>query len=261
NNGVIGGRLRFAPGTFLVAQSTGQLLLEQFAPPIAPLANPLLATSFARSVRAAPPPPPPLGGVLEFAGDGELAGNLVLQFRNGFAPRAGDAIEVVQAGGALTGAFTNVEVRGLAPGAQFDTSAAGGALQLVALNDTVALPSVSLVAKPIVKEKKKARGGAKVKLVREGDTSAALLVAYTVGGTAQNGIDYVTLTGTVEIPAGKKSAKLLVKPFAEGLLEDAETIELEIQPGEGYTAGLPSKLTLELQSKDGVEKTKKPRRG
>jgi hypothetical protein len=154
-----------------------------------------------------------------------------------------------------------VEVRGLAPGAQFDTSSAGGALQLVALTDTVALPSVSLAAKPIVKEKKKAKGGAKVKLVRAGDTSAPLLVSYTVRGTAQNGIDYETLPGTVEIPAGKKSAKVLVSAFTDGLFEAPETIELEVQSGEGYTAGLPAKVVLELQSKDGVEKTKKrPRR-
>jgi hypothetical protein len=259
NNGVMGGRVRLAPGTFIASASTGLLLIEQFAAPSAASANPLLATSFARAVRAAPPPPPPLGGLLEFAGDGEIGGNLVLQFRNGFAPRAGEAIEVVQAGGALTGAFANVEVRGLAPGAQFDTSAASGALQLVALSDTVALPSVSLSAKPIVKEKQ-GKGGARVKFVRDGDTSAPLFVSYTIGGTAQNGIDFATLPGSVEIPAGKKSAKVLVRAFAEGQLEGPETIELEVQSGEGYTAGLPSRLVLELQSKDGVEKRKKPRR-
>jgi hypothetical protein len=264
NDGTLAGRITLAAGTFIAAQSTGTLELLQSGPPTAPALSPLAATRFARALRAPAPPPVPLGGLLEFEGDGELAGKLVLQFQNGFAPRQGDAIELVRAGGALGGAFSSIEVRGLAPvggiapEAQFDTGSSGGGLQLVALNDTVALPAVSLVAKPILKEKKKR--GLKVKVLRQGDTSAPLVVSYAIGGSAQNGIDYETLSGSVEIPARKKSAKIAVRPFAEGLLEEPETIELELLPGSDYAPSLLSKLTIELQSQDGVAKKKRKRR-
>ena len=35
-------------------------------------------------------------------------------------------------------------------------------------------------------------------VTRSGDTAEALTVAYTVNGTATNGVDYVELSGTVE---------------------------------------------------------------
>lgn len=258
NNGVLSGRIRLAAGTFVSSQSTGVLELVQSGAPPAPALSPLAAVRFPRSLRAPAQPPVPLGGLLEFEGDGELGGKLVLQFQNGFAPRAGEAIEVVRAGGALSGAFSEVEVRGLAPGAQFDTGTDGGGLQLVAVSDTLALPSVSLAAKPILKEKKK--GGLKVKVLRTGDTSAPLFVSYAIGGSARNGIDYETLSGIVEIPARRKSAKIAVRPFAEGLLEEPETIELEVLPGANYTPSLLSKLTIDLESQDGVAKKKRKRR-
>jgi hypothetical protein len=81
-------------------------------------------------------------------------------------------------------------------------------------------------------------------------------VRYAVRGTARNGIDYNLLTGVVEIPAKKKSAKLLIRPVAEGLEEGPETIELEVLPGEGYAPSLAARVAIALE--DAV--AKKPRR-
>ena len=256
NNGTITAPIRLAPGTFIASSSTGTIEVLPAGSGSAPQLSPLAATAFARALRRpAPPPPPPASGPLEFEGDGEIAGNLVVQFRNGFAPRQGDAIELVKTGGALTGSFANVEIRGLAPGAQFDTSPAGGALTAVALNDTVALPTVSMTAKPTLKEKKKA--GAKVKLVRDGDTSAPLLVSYAIRGTARNGIDYDLLPGTLEIPARKRSAKLVIRPRRDALVEEPETIELELLPRPDYTPSLFSEVSIALTSADRIPEPKK----
>jgi hypothetical protein len=108
---------------------------------------------------------------------------------------------------------------------------------------------VSVKAKAKLRET--AKKGGKIKLKRTGDTSAPLLVAYTVGGTAQAGVDYEALPGAIEIPAGKKSATIAVRPIADGALEGPETIELELAPNEAFAPGLVSGATIELLSQDG----------
>jgi hypothetical protein len=162
----------------------------------------------------------------------------------------------VESGGELSGAFSEIAVEGLAPGAEFEPTVASGAVTLTSLVDAVALPTVSLKAKTKLKEKKK--GGLAVTFKRTGDLSQPLLVEYRVGGTATNGVDYQELPGAIEIPAGKRAAKLLVAPVADGRFEPAETIEIEVLPGAGYTPALVSSATVELAS---VEKrAKKARR-
>jgi hypothetical protein len=225
------------------------------APGAAAQLNPLAASSFARALRArpAPPPPPPFAGPLVVEGDATLAGRLLLQFYNGFAPRTGDAFEVLDVSGAVTGAFADVAVRGLAPGADFAEDFVGGKLTLTSLTDAEPLPTVSLKAKPLVKEKKKR--GLKLKLTRAGDTSQPLAVRYFVRGSATPGVDYEALPGVVEIPAKKKSAKLAIRPFSDGIPEGAETIELEVLPGEGYTPSLAAEVAIEID--DTVEKKRR----
>jgi hypothetical protein len=122
----------------------------------------------------------------------------------------------------------------------------------------VALPTVSMTAKTVLKEKKK--GGLKVKLVRDGDTSAPLLVSYAIRGTARNGIDYDLLPGTIEIPAGKRAAKITIRPRRDALVEGPETIELELLPGSDYTPSLFSEVAIELTSADALAEPKKGRR-
>jgi hypothetical protein len=155
---------------------------------------------------------------------------------------------VLEVAGDVIGDFAEVAAEGLAPGATFDATVAGGALTLVSLTDTTALPVVTLKAKAKVKETK--RGGTKIKVLRGGDRSTALAVGYKVGGTAQSGADFEALSGFVEIPAGKKSATILVRPIADGAFEPAETIEVELLPGDGYSVGFASRVSIALASKD-----------
>ena len=79
-----------------------------------------------------------------------------------------------------------------------------------------------------------------------GDLSQPLLVSYSVGGTATEGIDYEALPGVLEIPARKKSATLLVRPFADGAVEATETIELSVVPSEAATPSLAASVSIEL---------------
>jgi T5SS/PEP-CTERM-associated repeat protein len=201
------------------------------------------AAAGARSLAAAPPPPP--FQPLVVTGDAALDGKAVLQFGNGAAPRQGDQVELLQVSGDVTGAFDEVEVKGLAPGTfDFDATILGGSVVLTSLTDAEPLPFVNLSGKPLLLESRK---GAKVKLTRGGDTSAPLTVAYAVGGTAENGVDFVELPGTIEFPARKKSVTLLVQPIADGVAEGSETIELSLAPNESFAPGLASTLTLELR--------------
>lgn len=267
NHGTLTGRIRLAPGTNILGSSTGTvtIALAGASPAPAPAAAPVASDARAalleaRKKKPAPPPPPP-DGLLEFLGDGEVGGTLVLQFQNGHAPRQGDVIEAVRAAGTLGGGFSQVEVRGLAPGFAFDATAGADAVRVTALTDGVPLPFVSIKGKPELKEKKKK---AKLKLRREGDTSQPLLVQYAIRGTAKNGIDYELLPGTVEIRARKRSAKILLRPVRDGLFEDAETVEIEVLPGADYTPGAQATASLALLSDDPlvpeIKKPKKPKK-
>jgi hypothetical protein len=210
--------------------------------------DPLAAARFPRRALRAKPALPAFGPLV-VTGSATLDGRVELQFGNGVAPRLGEAFDVLEVAGTVTGSFAEVAIRGLVPGSfAFEPSLVGGKLTLTSLTDAAALPAVSVKAKARLKETAK-RGG-KIKLKRTGDTSAPLVVTYTVGGTAQSGIDYEALPGTIEIPAKKKSATIVVKPIADGLLEGPETIEFELAPNETFAPGAVSSAAIELLSKD-----------
>jgi hypothetical protein len=65
-------------------------------------------------------------------------------------------------------------------------------------------------------------------VTRTGDTSQALMVYYTVGGTARNGADYTRLPGAVTIPAGQSNALIVVHPMNDPDEEPAKTIDVRL---------------------------------
>jgi|GEM_PF-4215606 len=251
NQGVIGCGVQL--DAIYVQAPTGVVECPQAAPPAAPQLSPLAATRFARAVRAKrPTPPPPPPGPLVVTGNATLDGTLVLRFLNGFAPSEGDAFDLVDVAGNVTGAFASVVVQGLAPGADFAQDVAGGRITLTSLTDAEPLPVVSVKAQPTLRESR-SRKGLKIKVARTGDTSEPLAVQYVVRGAARNGLDYVQLPGVVEIPARKKSAKLALRAFPDGLAEGVETFTLELVPGDGYQTSLFSKVAVAIED----EKPKK----
>jgi len=64
---------------------------------------------------------------------------------------------------------------------------------------------------------------------RFGPTNAPLVVAYSLHGTAVNGVDYEALSGLATIPAGERSVDVIVKPLADDLAEGVETVVLRLE--------------------------------
>jgi len=86
-----------------------------------------------------------------------------------------------------------------------------------------------------------------------------MTVSYRLGGTARNGVDYATLPGTIDIPAKKKGAMLVIRPLVDGIVEGPETIEIEVLPGDDYAPAIPSSVTIALVGGEKPPKIKKRR--
>jgi hypothetical protein len=81
---------------------------------------------------------------------------------------------------------------------------------------------------------------------RTGSIGFPLWVNYWIGGTAANGVDYATLPGHVIIPAGKRSARIVVHPLDDttpewGLVGSrmsiTESVILTLRPSKAYHVG------------------------
>jgi hypothetical protein len=83
------------------------------------------------------------------------------------------------------------------------------------------------------------------RLRRTGPTNEALIVFIGLSGTASNGVDYLEISNTVAIPAGRRTASVVVTPVDDSISEQIETVILELQPDpslapiERYRIGWP----------------------
>jgi hypothetical protein len=95
---------------------------------------------------------------------------------------------------------------------------------------------------------------------RDRGTNHPLVVHYAVGGTASNGVDYESLRGRVEIPEGAWSARVVVQPLDDDLIEGTETVVLSLEPiacprvipppPECYIVGEPSRAIAFIRDND-----------
>lgn len=65
---------------------------------------------------------------------------------------------------------------------------------------------------------------------RDSGTNVPFVVHYSIGGPASNGVDYAALSGSVEIPAGRYEAEILVHPLADARAEGPEGVALRLLP-------------------------------
>jgi hypothetical protein len=72
---------------------------------------------------------------------------------------------------------------------------------------------------------------------RFGSTNAPLTVAYSMHGTAQNGIDYETLSRSTVIPSGSSATTITILPLADALPEGIETVILRLEEQPQYHLG------------------------
>jgi hypothetical protein len=115
---------------------------------------------------------------------------------------------------------------------------------------TNSLPVVIIYSRdPVAFEGTNYTGGTNVATFvvhRNRGTNSDMTVYYSVGGTASNGVDYVSLPGTVTIPAGERSAKITAVPLEDNDHELLNTVVLRLtQPPTAipptYAIGHPDK--------------------
>ena len=93
---------------------------------------------------------------------------------------------------------------------------------------------------------------------RNGVTTGALTVNFSINGTAtfntdytQSGADRFTPpTGTVDFGAGSSTATVTVDPTADNSVEPDETVILTVAAGTGYNVGAPSAATGTITNDD-----------
>ena len=99
-------------------------------------------------------------------------------------------------------------------------------------------------------------------LFREGTTNTALDVFYRVGGTASNGVDYVTLSGLATFPVGSHTAPIAVVPIDDSLVEGSETVIVTLIPPptavSNYAIGFPSTAAISIADNDGISTNHPP---
>ena len=86
---------------------------------------------------------------------------------------------------------------------------------------------------------------------RTGSTSDSLTVNYTLAGTATNGSDYTSLSGSVTILSGSSTATITLTPIDDVLVESNETVIVTVASNAAYTVGTPGGATVTITDNDG----------
>jgi hypothetical protein len=68
-----------------------------------------------------------------------------------------------------------------------------------------------------------------LRVTRQGRTDLPLSVFYSVGGTAENGVDYAKLPGSVTIPQGAASADIVIEAIDDAVPERTESVVVTIE--------------------------------
>ncbi|PYK98960.1 MAG: hypothetical protein DME19_10490 [Verrucomicrobia bacterium] len=90
---------------------------------------------------------------------------------------------------------------------------------------------------------------------RSGDTNSNLTIYYSISGTASNGVDYATLPGAVTIPAGLHTARIVVVPLDDAVVENIETVVLRLarpptNATPAYVIGQPNRAVAIIVDND-----------
>jgi Bacterial Ig domain/Calcineurin-like phosphoesterase/Calx-beta domain len=85
---------------------------------------------------------------------------------------------------------------------------------------------------------------------RTGPTTNPLTVSYGWSGTAGNGTDYVTLSGSIVIPANAASVVLSLTPLDDAIVEPTETAILTLVANPAYIVGSSGSATVTIADDD-----------
>ena len=159
------------------------------------------------------------------------------------------------AGGDADGANPAAAVFQARDGTLYGTTAYGGTARVgTVFRLALGLPGTTVGTTPVVTASVKGLGtaifdGHKARFLvsRTGaDFSQSLTVAYTLGGTAVNGVDYRALSGTIAIPAGSPSVRVPVAPLFEETGAKTVTLTLGAPTDGSYTLGGSQGGTVEI---------------
>jgi hypothetical protein len=81
-------------------------------------------------------------------------------------------------------------------------------------------------------------------------SSGALTVYYAIRGTATNGVDYKSISGSIAFANGKTSVELPIEPLFDELLEGNETVTVALAPAEPsltYRGGAVTSATVTIE--------------
>jgi PKD repeat protein len=92
--------------------------------------------------------------------------------------------------------------------------------------------------------------GGSFTITRTGTTTSALPVAYALGGTATNGVDYNSLSGSLTIPAGSSSAKITVAPVDDSALNGDRSVTVKLVSSAQYACDSPDNATMTIMDND-----------
>jgi hypothetical protein len=81
---------------------------------------------------------------------------------------------------------------------------------------------------------------------RSGNLTGSLAIRYTVAGTADAAVDFLTLTGDATIPSGSASVTVDITPVADAIAEGNETVVMTLLPNAAYTLGIQNQATLTI---------------
>ncbi|HEY3322391.1 MAG TPA: PA14 domain-containing protein [Planctomycetota bacterium] len=115
--------------------------------------------------------------------------------------------------------------------------------------NSATLPAVSIAA-PTPNASEAGPSSGKFTLTRTGATTNALAVTVSIGGSATNGSDYLTLATGYTIPAGSATLDIVVTPIDDTTIESSETVILTVTPTAQYNAALPDSATVTITSND-----------
>ena len=122
------------------------------------------------------------------------------------------------------------------------------------LDKVNALPEVSVTATDAAAAEAASDPGT-FTITRTGDTSQPLTVGYTLSGTAANGTDYATLTGSVTIAALATSATVTVTPVDDVATEATETVKLTLAGSTTFNFTANSNATVQITDNDATTTT------
>jgi hypothetical protein len=85
---------------------------------------------------------------------------------------------------------------------------------------------------------------ARFAVVRSGDTNSAVTVSYSIGGSASNGVDYITLPGSLTLKAGAAVTPITITPIPDNWPEGDRTVTLTLLPSATYSLTTVSNATV-----------------